>query len=688
MKKIILLISTVFLLYVSGTALEPVRIGLNYPTGATFKVELNDYTDPNNPIKKFPLPLKPNFEKTLTPNTSGVVSFVVGEGDPDWGGIQPNAINPNVIVDIKVSGNLVAQFNLLDMITTQASTGNGNILNDGFSSAEGVTFPDTTNLTNDFVFGSVKLNRLSNVEETKFFFDHSKAAFRTGKVNTPSWNEANLGDFSFAAGKDNKASGKGAVAFGEGTTAPSYGEVAIGSYNTTYSVANTAAPDNADRAFVIGNGTSGSLSDAFIIKKSGDMTVGGSLTVLGATVTNSALQVGTTSIDPTTSNLIVGGTSTLKDDVSIDAGKSLTVGGDLIVTGTSTLNDDVTIATGKTLTLTNLSGSGTSNISVNNDGDIILAPSQIESDGTTVLGVGTNADKVRLNLGNANTWIAKQTVTGELQATTLSTDTYTLPTAVATVTGQVLTASDILGATAWTAIPEPTVTTDGATLTGNGSVATPLAIDLSNANTWTAKQTVTGELQATTLSTDTYTLPTAVATVTGQVLTASDILGATAWTAIPEPTVTTDGATLTGNGSGATPLAIDLSNANTWTGTQTFDDASVKVITGGNLTLDVLKTADNQSLYIDNTGLVTASNGSAARQASGMFTGIHTTTATTTQTIANTNVTGTSVIIVTYQGTVVASHRITGINAGVDFTVEFSVAPLAGESVHYMIINN
>ncbi|PKL81049.1 MAG: hypothetical protein CVV25_01030, partial [Ignavibacteriae bacterium HGW-Ignavibacteriae-4] len=363
MKKIILLISTVFLLYVSGTALEPVRIGLNYPTGATFKVELNDYTDPNNPIKKFPLPLKPNFEKTLTPNTSGVVSFVVGEGDPDWGGIQPNAINPNVIVDIKVSGNLVAQFNLLDMITTQASTGNGNILNDGFSSAEGVTFPDTTNLTNDFVFGSVKLNRLSNVEETKFFFDHSKAAFRTGKVNTPSWNEANLGDFSFAAGKDNKASGKGAVAFGEGTTAPSYGEVAIGSYNTTYSVANTAAPDNADRAFVIGNGIdSNNRSDAFIIKKSGDMTVGGSLTVLGATVTNSALQVGTTSIDPTTSNLIVGGTSTLNGDVSVTGTKTFTVGNGLttlgggltVSAGQVTLNGNVDATAGLDITGANL----------------------------------------------------------------------------------------------------------------------------------------------------------------------------------------------------------------------------------------------------------------------------------------------------------------------------------------------
>ena len=344
MKKIILLLTTAMLLYVSSSALEPVRIGLNYPTGAAFRVQLRDYSNPASPVQIFPLLPNTFFVRNLTPNSSGVVSFVVGEGDPDWGGILPSNVNSNVVIDVKVGPNLVAQFNLLDMITNQATTGNGNILNDGFSSSGGVTFSDTTNLTNDFIFGSTKLDRLSNVAETKFFFDHSKSAFRAGVVNTNSWNEANLGVSSFAAGSDTKASGVGAVAFGIGTSAPSYGEVAIGSYNTTYTPGSATAPDTNDRAFVIGNGTSATPSNAFIIKKNGNMTVGGSLTVLGATITNSNLNVGGTSIDPNTGNLIVAGTTTLNGNVTVTGAKTLTVGtgltslgGALTVTGAVTL---------------------------------------------------------------------------------------------------------------------------------------------------------------------------------------------------------------------------------------------------------------------------------------------------------------------------------------------------------------
>ena len=514
MKKIILLFTTVFLLYMSSTALEPVRIGLNYPTGASFVVELKDYTDPNNPVKKYPFAGKPDFVKTLSPNTSGVVSFVVGEGDPDWGGIAPNQINPNVIVDVKVSGNLVAQFNLLDIITNQASTGNGNILNDGFSSSEGVTFPDATNLTNDFVFGSVKLDRLSYVEETKFFFDHSKAAFRTGRINNSNWNESNLGEFTFAAGKDNKASGNGAVAFGEGTSALSYGEVAIGSYNTAYTPNSTTAYDANDRAFVIGNGTAGTPSDAFIIQKNGNMTVGGSLTVLGATVTNSNLTVGGTTIDPNTGNLIVAGTTTMNGNASVTGANTFSVG-----TGATTL--------GGTLDVTGL----------------LSADGGIDVDGA-------------------------------------------------------FTVADATGNTAV-----------GGTLTSTGLVT-------ANA-----------------------------------------------------------GATVAG--------------ANLTVGTTTVDPTNGNTTVGGTLTMSTMTGGNNQSLYVDNAGLVTASNGSAARQASGMFTATATLTGgATTEAIADANVTATSVVIITYFGVVNESVRITVQGAG-SFTVSTeSTNFTAGDKIHYMIINN
>jgi hypothetical protein len=589
MKKNILLIITVFLLYVSSSALEPVRIGLNYPTGASFKVELNDYTDPNNPIKKYPLPAKPDFEKTLTPNTSGVVSFVVGEGDPDWGGIAPTAINPNVIVDVIVSGNLVAQYNLLDMITTQASTGNGNILNDGFTSAEGVTFPDTTNLTNDFVFGSVKLNRLSSVEETKFFFDHSKAAFRTGKVNTPSWNEANLGDFSFAAGKDNKASGKGAVAFGEGTTAPSYGEVAIGSYNTTYVPNSATAIDNNDRAFVIGNGTAGTPSDAFIIQKNGNMTVGGSLTVLGATVTNSNLTVGGTTIDPNTGNLIVAGTTTMNGNASVTGANTFSVGN-----GLTTLGGGLTVTAGN-----------------------IQATAGSISAGTTVTagtGVTATTGGITADAGNITATL------GNIEAT----------------------AGSISAGTTVTAGTGVTATTGGVTADAGNITAT------------------LGNIEA----------------------TAGSVSAGTTVTAGTGVTATTGGVT-----ADAGNITATLGNIEATAGSITAGNGLT--VSAGNTTLTSLGASGNRSLYVDNTGVVTASNGSAARQASGMFTATATLTGgAATEAITNTNVTATSVVIITYFGGVNESVRITVQGAG-SFTVSTEGTNFtAGDKIHYMIINN
>ena len=558
MKKIILLFTTVFLLYMSSTALEPVRIGLNYPTGASFVVELKDYTDPNNPVKKYPLAGKPDFVKTLSPNTSGVVSFVVGEGDPDWGGIAPNQINPNVIVDVKVSGNLVAQFNLLDIITNQASTGNGNILNDGFSSSEGVTFPDATNLTNDFVFGSVKLDRLSYVEETKFFFDHSKAAFRTGRINNSNWNESNLGEFTFAAGKDNKASGNGAVAFGEGTSALSYGEVAIGSYNTAYTPNSTTAYDANDRAFVIGNGTAGTPSDAFIIQKNGNMTVGGSLTVLGATVTNSNLTVGGTTIDPNTGNLIVAGTTTMNGNASVTGANTFSVG-----TGATTL--------GGTLDVTGL----------------LSADGGIDVDGAFTVADATGNISTTGTLGAGNS-----TINGTLDVTSL-------------------------------------LSADG-------------GIDVDGAFT--------------------------VADATGN---------------------TAVGGTLTSTGLVTANAGATVAGANLTVGTTTVDPTNGNTTVGGTLTMSTMTGGNNQSLYVDNAGLVTASNGSAARQASGMFTATATLTGgATTEAIADANVTATSVVIITYFGVVNESVRITVQGAG-SFTVSTEGTNFtAGDKIHYMIINN
>jgi hypothetical protein len=516
-----------------------------------------------------------------------------------------------VVVNITKDGVLISQTRLDKLVMTQAATGDGSVI-PTFQAVNGVIVSDTSQAGNDFLFGSAKMNRESSVAETKFFFDHSEQAFRTGIVNTDAWNTTNLGEASFAAGRDTKAKGDASAAFGEGTAALSYAEVAIGSYNTIVAP-NSATTVNAnDRAFVVGNGDSDNRSDALVLYKNGNLVIAGSLSSDNLTFPSAA---------PT--------------------------------------------AAGQVLTATNTSGA------------TAWQEAEVNTDGTTITGDGTTGNEITLNLGNANTWTAKQTVSDTLQATTLGTDTYTLPTAAATATGQVLVATNTTGATAWADQSTATLT-DGTTITGDGTTGNEITLNLGNANTWTAKQTVSDTLQATTLGTDTYTLPTAAATATGQVLVATNTTGTTAW-ADPSSAVLTDGTTITGDGTTTNKIALNLGNANTWTANQTFGDSVILSNYTGSVRL----------LSVDKDGLITANSNATAREAAGMYSGVFTvTTAGSIQTVGNANLTASSVIIVTLQGTTQATYRITTITPGTEFVLEFSNALQNGDKIHYMIINN
>ncbi|MEQ9306225.1 MAG: hypothetical protein RJQ14_20085, partial [Marinoscillum sp.] len=200
-------------------------------------------------------------------------------------------------------------------------------------------FSETSNVISagdaddDFVFGSTQLadDNSTSEDNKRMFFDKSKGAFRVGNGLGVDWDDANIGQYSFAQGSNVKASGYGSVsignnsdatmsgsiaigtyvnatadyamAFGQYTTANGLNstalgfftnaagsnsttlgdhtvaradaELAIGSYNTDYLPAN----DDTDRLFVIGNGESGAESDAFTVFKSGDAVLDGTLTI-------------------------------------------------------------------------------------------------------------------------------------------------------------------------------------------------------------------------------------------------------------------------------------------------------------------------------------------------------------------------------------------------------------------------
>ena len=96
------------------------------------------------------------------------------------------------------------------------------------------------------------------------------------------------GSYSTAMGAISRASGTFSTAMGYYTTASDYASVVIGQYNSSGSSATSAGSFSSSApAFVIGNGTSGSLSDAFKVLFNGDTTVSNDLTVSGDVVISS-----------------------------------------------------------------------------------------------------------------------------------------------------------------------------------------------------------------------------------------------------------------------------------------------------------------------------------------------------------------------------------------------------------------
>tara|TARA_B100000963_G_scaffold11459_1_gene8893 strand:+ start:513 stop:1487 length:975 start_codon:yes stop_codon:yes gene_type:complete len=91
------------------------------------------------------------------------------------------------------------------------------------------------------------------------------------------------GNNSTAMGISTTASGDNSTAMGKSTVASDYASLVIGQHNFSgSSVTNSATSFSASNtAFVIGNGNSVNLSDAFKVLFNGDATIGNNLTVLG-----------------------------------------------------------------------------------------------------------------------------------------------------------------------------------------------------------------------------------------------------------------------------------------------------------------------------------------------------------------------------------------------------------------------
>lgn len=108
--------------------------------------------------------------------------------------------------------------------------------------------------------------------------------------------------YSTATGHYTTASGFIATAMGNRTIAPSFAETVIGTYNTNYTPNASLTWDSNDRLFVIGNGESGSRSNAMVVLKNGNTGFGISTPQERLHIANGRLRIGTETIEDTGSN--------------------------------------------------------------------------------------------------------------------------------------------------------------------------------------------------------------------------------------------------------------------------------------------------------------------------------------------------------------------------------------------------
>ena len=97
------------------------------------------------------------------------------------------------------------------------------------------------------------------------------------------------GDYSTAMGQFSEANGSHSTAMGKSSKANDYSSLVIGYYNLSGNTVtgSATAANTANTAFVIGNGTFSSRSDAFKVMANGDTTVSNDLTVNGDVVVSS-----------------------------------------------------------------------------------------------------------------------------------------------------------------------------------------------------------------------------------------------------------------------------------------------------------------------------------------------------------------------------------------------------------------
>ncbi|MFA7325780.1 MAG: hypothetical protein WC121_03890 [Candidatus Kapaibacterium sp.] len=135
MKKIFFLAISLIAFSLTANALEPVGIVFPY-TGETANItcELIDYGNEGG--------IEPIFTQELgelTPNSSGILYFMLGKDNENWSDITASSVSSYYVVNVKIGEDIKAQFRLDELINLSARipASSSNALTDGeFTNAE------------------------------------------------------------------------------------------------------------------------------------------------------------------------------------------------------------------------------------------------------------------------------------------------------------------------------------------------------------------------------------------------------------------------------------------------------------------------------------------------------------------------------------------------------------------------
>jgi FtsZ-binding cell division protein ZapB len=269
MRLFILSVILLFVIYSTSNSLDPIRGAVKFTGGGAVAVEVQLY-DFATGTNVYPGAGNQSLG-SLSANSSGIISFVIGEGDANWTAITASDITNNHMLIVTVDGSVAAYIRLDDLLLQQGKYGTsiGTIV---FDTQGNVTSNRLgTMASDDFVFGSDQLDDNGFDYDSRFFFDKSKGAFRAGRVSGDEWDDANVNNFSFAAGYGSTASGHASVVSGgyENTASGQnsvvgggQGNTASGAFSATVSggLTNTASGNNSTIAGGINNTANNDMS--------------------------------------------------------------------------------------------------------------------------------------------------------------------------------------------------------------------------------------------------------------------------------------------------------------------------------------------------------------------------------------------------------------------------------------------